>query len=312
MNAGQMLGLLAGAGALNALSGGKDGKRFNSIVDMFDGGGAGQSGDKFEGGGLLSMLGNLFAKPYEAQDRVEQIAARTAMRNTPTTSVRPQPRPADLNIPLDAFGGAGPNITGAAAERGMGLDPFGGAGPNITGAASERNVGLDAFGGYGPEYTAPSYANMPYGEMGRMGGVGPDMYNIGQGGEFGPSGFNPVAPEQVSYTGDASGLAQQNLNNQSAMRSNMSDFTEAQWNDLSRAERRDRGLPVTPIDKMFAGSDAFAPPPPPQSMVDQNMMIGVLERAGLDRASLEQLGYSNIENLYNQHLNALRSRRRGM
>ena len=150
MNAGQMLGLLAGAGALNALSGGKDGKRFNSIVDMFDGGGAGQSGDKFEGGGLLSILGNLFAKPYEAQDRVEQIASRTAMRNTPTTSVRPQPRPADLNIPLDAFGGAGPNITGAAAERGM---------------------GLDAFGGYGPEYTAPSYANMPYGEMGRMGEV---------------------------------------------------------------------------------------------------------------------------------------------
>jgi len=171
MNAGQMLGLLAGAGALNALSGGKDGKRFNSIVDMFDGGGAGQSGDKFEGGGLLSILGNLFAKPYEAQDRVEQIASRTAMRNTPTTSVRPQPRPADLNIPLDAFGGAGPNITGAAAERGMGLDPFGGAGPNITGAAAERGMGLDAFGGYGPEYTAPSYANMPYGEMGRMGEV---------------------------------------------------------------------------------------------------------------------------------------------
>jgi hypothetical protein len=98
MNAGQMLGLLAGAGALNALGGGKDGKRFNSIVDMFDGGGAGQSGDKFEGGGLMSMLGNLFAKPYEAQDRVEQIAARTAMRNAPTTPA------AQLSSRLDTKG----------------------------------------------------------------------------------------------------------------------------------------------------------------------------------------------------------------
>lgn len=152
MNAGQMLGLLAGAGALGALSGGKDGKRFNSIVDMFDGGGAGQSGDKFEGGGLLSALGNLFAKPVEAQDRVEQIAARTAARNAPAVTPRPQMRPVNSNTPLDAFGGAGPNITGTAAERGMGLDPF---------------------GGYGAEYTAPSYANMPMGEVGR--GVAPQM-----------------------------------------------------------------------------------------------------------------------------------------
>ena len=98
MNAGTMLGLLAGAGALNALSGGKDGKRFKNIVDMFDGGGAGQSGDKFEGGGLLSMLGNLFAKPVEAQDRVEQIAARTAMRNAPVAPA------AQLSSRLDTKG----------------------------------------------------------------------------------------------------------------------------------------------------------------------------------------------------------------
>ena len=236
-----------------------DQRKFLDFLDMIDGGGAGAMGDKFEGGGIFSMLANALATPYGSEDE-ERKAARMKAHGLlndvkPTAGamsisapeinsvMRPKARPADLNIPLDAFGGAGPNITGAAAERGMGLDPFGGAGPNITGAAAERNVGLDAFGGYGPEYTAPSYANMPYGEMGRMGGVGQDMYNIGQGGEFGPSGLNPE---------------------------------------------------------------------PPQSMVDQNMMIGVLERAGLDRASLEQLGYGNIENLYNQHLNALRSRRRGM
>jgi hypothetical protein len=84
------LGLLAGLGALNALSGGElgakfggkaaTGKRFTGLLDMLDGGGAGASGDKFEGGGLISMLGNLFAKPLEAQDKVEEIAARTSLR----------------------------------------------------------------------------------------------------------------------------------------------------------------------------------------------------------------------------------------
>jgi hypothetical protein len=133
MNAGQMLGLLAGAGALNALSGGKDGKRFNSIVDMFDGGGAGQSGDKFEGGGLLSMLGNLFAKPVEAQDRVEQIATRTAMRNAPV---------AQLSSRLDTKG-----ITPITS------DPRGFA-PSTEPTFSTGNQ-------YNP---APSYANMPMGD----------------------------------------------------------------------------------------------------------------------------------------------------
>jgi len=86
MNAGQALGLLAGLGAMSALRGGQKGtgKRFTGLLDMIDGGGAGQSGDKFEGGGLLSMLGNLFAKPLEAQDNVERIAADTNAANAVT------------------------------------------------------------------------------------------------------------------------------------------------------------------------------------------------------------------------------------
>ena len=80
MKAGAALGLLAGLGAINALRGGRDGTgpRFTGLLDMIDGGGAGRSGDRFEGGGLLSMLGNLFAKPIEAQRNVERIAADTA------------------------------------------------------------------------------------------------------------------------------------------------------------------------------------------------------------------------------------------
>lgn len=75
MKAGEALGLLAGMGALNAMSGRPyGGQTFTGLLDMVDGGGAGQAGDKFVGGGLLSMLGNLFAKPYQAQDNVERIA----------------------------------------------------------------------------------------------------------------------------------------------------------------------------------------------------------------------------------------------
>jgi hypothetical protein len=51
--------------------------RFLDFLDRIDGGGKGQSGDTFEGGGLLSMLGNLFASPYGAKNP-ERRARRDA------------------------------------------------------------------------------------------------------------------------------------------------------------------------------------------------------------------------------------------
>ena len=38
-------------------------KEYISFADMFDGGGPGQSGDKFEGGGILSEIGNALGGP---------------------------------------------------------------------------------------------------------------------------------------------------------------------------------------------------------------------------------------------------------
>ena len=52
-------------------------RKFLDFLDMFDGGGAGQMGDKFEGGGLISALGNLVASPYGSQDE-ERKKARMA------------------------------------------------------------------------------------------------------------------------------------------------------------------------------------------------------------------------------------------
>jgi len=131
---------------------------------MFDGGGAGQMGDTFQGGGLFSLIANMVADPYGSKDperRKERMKAlglldtgmdmsKPPAATVVTPVVQPKPKP-NMNA-LDPFGGAGPNVTGAAAERGMGLDPFGGVGPNVTGVAAERGMGLDPFGGVGAQF----------------------------------------------------------------------------------------------------------------------------------------------------------------
>lgn len=46
--------------------------RYTSLMDMIDGGGAGRSGDRFEGGGLLSLLANELFRPRGYEDRLRQ------------------------------------------------------------------------------------------------------------------------------------------------------------------------------------------------------------------------------------------------
>ena len=145
MKAGTALGLLAGLGAMNALRGGRDGTgpRFTGLLDMIDGGGAGQSGDRFEGGGLLSMLGNLFAKPLEAQDRVERIAADTNATKAVTKTLEDMAKGGTLTSRLDGKDGL--------------LSP-----------AQKEQIVMDQI-------------------------VNPDVYGIGQGGEFAGSMLAPRA-----------------------------------------------------------------------------------------------------------------------
>lgn len=84
-------------------------KRFLDFLDMLDGGGAGQMGDKFEGGGLLSVIGNAFGSPYGSEDP-ELRAARQAFYGSdqiggaPMTSAPPpQVIPQQDNYTVDAF-----------------------------------------------------------------------------------------------------------------------------------------------------------------------------------------------------------------
>jgi len=154
MKAGEALGLLAGLGALNALGGGRNGtgKRFTGLLDMLDGGGAGASGDRFEGGGLLSILGNLFAKPLEAQDNVERIAADTAATRAVTKTLEDMAKGGTLTSRLD-----GKDFPMQYSGRGNVGMPRGGMEYSGRG-----NMGMPI-----PSAPAPSYATMPMGEAGR-------------------------------------------------------------------------------------------------------------------------------------------------
>jgi hypothetical protein len=83
------------------------------LLDLINGGGIGAAGDKFEGGGLLSVIANAIATPYGSEDRM-----RNAMREQ-----RPMARqtgglgngsiastdPASPQLsPLEMFGGQQP------------------------------------------------------------------------------------------------------------------------------------------------------------------------------------------------------------
>lgn len=171
MKAGQALGLLAGMGALSALGRGADlkGNRFTGLLDMIDGGGGGKSGDRFEGGGLLSMLSNLFAKPYEAQQRVEDIAARAATRNTtPSTTGGSEPMLIQPLLDAAPVGTGNPLVDRIIEDRKEQVVMDQPVVPAVT--PDVYNIGsAGEFAGsmLAPSNPAPSYANMYIGEAGR-------------------------------------------------------------------------------------------------------------------------------------------------
>ena len=131
--------------------------KFLDFIDMIDGGGYGEGkmGDKFEGGGIFSMLANALATPYGSEDKDrmrrvrqmrgllapdESIAPSAAPRPTVTrgggagqAQVRPQARPAQsMAFGSTPVGGGMP----AAPSMTFGNIPVGGGMP----AASAQNM----------------------------------------------------------------------------------------------------------------------------------------------------------------------------
>jgi len=237
MKAGAALGLLAGLGALNALGVGRNGtgKRFTGLMDMLDGGGAGASGDRFEGGGLLSILGNLFAKPLEAQDNVERIAADTNATKAVTKTLEDMAKGGTLTSRLD-----GKDFPMQYSGRG--------------------NVGMPRSG---MEYSgrgllAGSPEEMQYSGRGNVGMPRSGMEYSGRG-MLGMPAENVMANVESPVATGASSAAQ-NEANKAQMRINMGGVTRDQYDAMTNAEKRERGLPVGGLDLAFAGSDAFAQP----------------------------------------------------
>ena len=69
-------------------------KQYVDFLDRFDGGGAGQTGNSFQGGGLLSALGNLLANPYGSEDQARRAQRRQALGLLDTAAAPAPARPA--------------------------------------------------------------------------------------------------------------------------------------------------------------------------------------------------------------------------
>lgn len=198
-----------------------DQARFLDFMDMIDGGGKGQMGDKFEDGGIFSALANLVATPYGSEDPARRARREAAYRaagllapeeaeaapaaapavtrgGTDISNLRPQLRP-------DNF------MTEAQKEQVVMNQPVGNGHPDMS---------MPAIAGYttpavssASPIPAPSYANMYMGEAGRG---APDLpiptattAVLSPSGDL-ASGVAPVAPmsEQLAPIAPAPSMPQ--------------------------------------------------------------------------------------------------------
>tara|TARA_R110000764_G_scaffold54021_3_gene117685 strand:+ start:219 stop:857 length:639 start_codon:yes stop_codon:yes gene_type:complete len=144
-------------------------KKFLDFLDRFDGGGMGKSGEKFEGGGLLSMLGNLFADPYGSDDKA-RMASRNAFYNAQGDTVPAPtllaPRAGNRAAQKPAQGMSLPMAPSAAPQR-MPSDPRltmpvapGGSPNDGLGPMPQRLQG-DPSLGFNPANAAPVQPSAP-------------------------------------------------------------------------------------------------------------------------------------------------------
>lgn len=119
------------------------GDRVTALRDMIDGGGKGQSGDTFEGGGILSLIANMVATPYGSQrERSFGLIPGERSPQAPAQSVRPMQRPAaaDVTAAEDLLMGMPVTPLSPGVAAGGPMSPGGGFSPE--GANATLNPGL--------------------------------------------------------------------------------------------------------------------------------------------------------------------------
>jgi hypothetical protein len=102
---------------------------YQGFNDMIDGGGMGQSGQSFEGGGLLSMIANMIAKPRGSQQgQPEPMGGLLSPQARPAMPMPPQPQPMQYSgrgnlgmptqgQPMTSQGAGVPNVNGASLSE---------------------------------------------------------------------------------------------------------------------------------------------------------------------------------------------------
>ena len=122
--------------------------RFRDIMDLIDGGGAGQMGSQFEGGGLLSVIANQIAKPYASVDEERRRALmqmRGLLDEEPNAGSAPMGTSGGgvigggVSAPAGTDGGdlpsTVPNVSGI-----MDVAPLGGANPRVQEIIRQRQA----------------------------------------------------------------------------------------------------------------------------------------------------------------------------
>ena len=163
--------------------------RFRDIMDLIDGGGAGQMGSQFEGGGLLSVIANQIAKPYASVDE-ERRRALMQMRGVLDDE------PAVGSAPMGASGGVIGGGVNAPAGTGGGDLPkpkYDSAAVQASMNALQNDYETEAYGVM-PAVAAPAPANVPAPPI-TMGGNHPGMGPSGPELMPAPSSMTSGAPQ---------------------------------------------------------------------------------------------------------------------
>jgi hypothetical protein len=122
--------------------------RFRDIMDLIDGGGAGQMGSQFEGGGLLSVIANQIAKPYASVDEERRRALmqmRGLLDEEPNAGSAPMGTSGGgvigggVNAPAGTGGSDLPNTVPNVSGI-MDVAPLGGANPRVQEIIRQRQA----------------------------------------------------------------------------------------------------------------------------------------------------------------------------